>query len=78
VLTMSDAGKFLTRMGYYDALKGAPSKVTGALSWAGGPSDFDYPSLTGEFRVEVGPGSFTKIEPGIGKLLGVLSLQSLP
>ena len=28
--------------------------------------------------IEVGPGRFTKIEPGIGKLLGVLSLQSLP
>jgi uncharacterized protein YhdP len=26
----------------------------------------------------VGPGRFSKIEPGIGKLLGVLSLQALP
>ncbi|MBK7331933.1 MAG: hypothetical protein IPI87_05930 [Betaproteobacteria bacterium] len=29
-------------------------------------------------KVEVGSGQFTKIEPGIGKLLGVLSLQALP
>ena len=30
------------------------------------------------FRIHVGPGRFTKLEPGPGKLLGVLSLQALP
>ena len=34
--------------------------------------------LSGTLAVGVGPGQFTKIEPGIGKLLGVLSLQALP
>ena len=47
------------------------------LSWTGGPGDFEYATLSGQFRVEVGSGRFTKIDPGIGKLLGVLSLQSL-
>ena len=33
--------------------------------------------MNGALRIHVGPGRFTKLEPGPGKLLGVLSLQSL-
>ena len=77
-LAVTDAGRFLSRIGYLDAVQNAPTKVNGTLEWAGAPSEFDYPTLSGAFRIEVGPGRFTKIEPGIGKLLGVLSLQALP
>ena len=38
----------------------------------------DYPSLSGSFNVNVETGQFLKADPGIAKLLGVLSLQSLP
>lgn len=77
-LETSDAGAFLARFGYPDAVKGAATKIDGQLAWSGGPSEFDYPTLSGAFKIAVGPGRFTKIEPGIGKLLGVLSLQALP
>jgi uncharacterized protein (TIGR02099 family) len=73
-----DAGAFLGRMGYPDAIKGAPTTIRGQLAWSGSPTEFDYPTLTGTLRLDAGPGRFTKIDPGIGKLLGVLSLQSLP
>ncbi|MDQ6619349.1 MAG: TIGR02099 family protein [Pseudomonadota bacterium] len=75
---VKDAGAFLTRFGHPGLVQGAPTKITGQLAWAGDPSEFDYPTLTGAFRLEVGSGRFMKIEPGIGKLLGVLSLQALP
>jgi len=77
-LDAKDAGAFLARMGYPDAIKGATATVRGQLTWAGSPTEFDYPTLTGTFAVATGSGRFTKIDPGIGKLLGVLSLQSLP
>ena len=77
-LDVKDAGTFLARIGYPDAVQNAPTRIDGQLEWAGAPHDFDYPTLSGTFRIDVGPGRFTKIEPGIGKLLGVLSLQSLP
>jgi len=48
------------------------------LSWVGSPSDIDYPTLTGNLVLEAAKGQFVKLEPGIGKLLGILSLQSLP
>jgi uncharacterized protein YhdP len=77
-LTTDDAGAYLARFGFPGAVRNAATKITGNLSWKGAPNDFDYPTLTGNFNLESGAGQFTKIDPGIGKLLGVLSLQALP
>jgi uncharacterized protein (TIGR02099 family) len=77
-LDVRDAPAYLGRFGLPDAVKGARTRIEGQLAWNGAPTDFDYPTLGGSFRVNVGPGQFTKIEPGLGKLLGVLSLQALP
>lgn len=77
-LSAEDAGLFLERMGYPVAVLNAPTTISGTLAWTGAPNDFDYPSLTGNFTLVAGAGQFTKIDPGIGKLLGVLSLQALP
>jgi uncharacterized protein YhdP len=38
----------------------------------------DIPSLGGELQLDVQRGQFLKADPGLAKLLGVLSLQSLP
>jgi uncharacterized protein YhdP len=40
--------------------------------------DLDTASMTGGFNVNVEKGQFLKAEPGLAKLLGVLSLQALP
>jgi len=78
VVDVKDAGEFLGRFGWPNAVRGAPSKIEGRLSWNGSPSDFDYPTLSGTFKLRSGAGQFTKVEPGVGRLLGVLSLQALP
>ena len=78
VLDAKDPGGFLARYGYAEALKGAATQIDGQLSWSGAPHEFDFTTLAGMLRVHVGPGRFTKVEPGPGKLLGVLSLQALP
>jgi len=75
---VKEAGEFLGRLGWPNAVKNAPTKIDGQLSWEGAPSDFDYPSLTGSFKLRSGSGQFTKVDPGVGRLLGVLSLQALP
>ena len=51
---------------------------SGSLAWNGAPYEFDATSLTGNISLEADKGQFVKIEPGIGKLLGVMSLQALP
>jgi uncharacterized protein (TIGR02099 family) len=77
-LEVSDVGKFLTRLGYPEGVRRGVAKIEGTLAWAGSPQRIDYPTLTGNFVLDAGKGQFVKLEPGIGKLLGILSLQSLP
>ena len=54
VVDVKEAGGFLRRFGWPDAVKGAPTKIDGQLSWDGAPSDFDYPTLAGSFKLRVG------------------------
>ena len=77
-LDVADIGKFLQRFGYPEGIRRGTAKLEGPLSWAGNPGELDYPSLSGNFIVEASKGQFVKLDPGVGKLLGILSLQSLP
>lgn len=77
-LDITDAGALLDRLGMAGVVRKGDGKVEGQVAWAGSPITVDYPSMSGKFNVNVETGQFLKAEPGIAKLLGVLSLQSLP
>lgn len=77
-LGSSDIGKLLDRLGYPGAVRGGTAQLEGKVGWNGTPADLDYATLTGEMVVEAGKGQFVKVDPGVGKLLGLISLQSLP
>jgi uncharacterized protein YhdP len=77
-MDVSDIGKTLTRWMLPAGVKGGTAKIQGKLSWAGSPPDFDFPTLSGSLDVQAAKGQFLKLDPGIAKLLGILSLQSLP
>jgi uncharacterized protein YhdP len=47
------------------------------MVWRGGPTRIDYPTLNGNLSVDLQHGQILKVDPGVAKLLGVLSLQSL-
>jgi uncharacterized protein (TIGR02099 family) len=77
-LHMEDAGDLLTRFGMVGVVRKGKGNIEGQVSWLGSPITLDYPSMGGSFNVNVETGQFLKADPGIAKLLGVLSLQSLP
>jgi uncharacterized protein YhdP len=77
-LLLSDSGAFLDRLGTRKAIKGGKGVLSGQVSWTGSPFSIDYPSLAGQVNVAIDAGQFLKAEPGAARLLGVLSLQSLP
>ncbi|HET7833137.1 MAG TPA: YhdP family protein [Gallionella sp.] len=78
LLEITDAGKILDRSGYPNTVKKGSGKLAANLSWAGSPADFSYASLDGTLKLDTGKGQFLKMDPGIGKLLSILSLQALP
>lgn len=77
-LESRDVGRLMQRFGYADAVKNGNAQLSGELDWRGAPTRLDYPSLSGKMQLDVGKGQFKKVDPGVGRLLGVLSLQSLP
>jgi len=77
-LEISDAGKILGRFGYPNNVKDGSGKLEGAFSWSGAPAEFSYATLDGTLKLSTTKGQFLKIDPGMGKLLSILSLQALP
>ncbi len=76
-LTVKDAGGALTVMGMPNTMRNGQGKLVGKLSWRGTPFAIDYPSLSGDLKLELDKGQFLKTEPGVARLLGILSMQSL-
>ena len=77
-LDITDGGKLLSRFGMNDVIRQGSGKMEGQVAWVGSPLQPDYPTLGGAFTVNVASGQFLKADPGLAKLLGVLSLQALP
>lgn len=77
-LDVADSGELLARFGMKDVVRRGKGKLEGQVAWLGSPLQMDYASLGGQFTASFESGQFLKADPGIAKLLGVLSLQSLP
>ncbi len=70
--------KTLRRFGQPDTIKGGAANLSGQLSWDGSPHQFETDGLNGSFKLKATKGQIVKMQPGVGRLLGLLSLQSLP
>ena len=77
-LDLHNSGALLARLGMPQAVKGGKGTLTGQVSWLGSPLDLDIRSMGGDVKVLINEGQFLKADPGMAKLLGVLSLQALP
>jgi len=74
----SDVGRMLERFGHAGLVKGGSAKALASATWNGNPTAIDYASLAGRVEVHAADGQFLEIDPGVGKLLSLMSLQMLP
>ncbi|MDD2546045.1 MAG: YhdP family protein [Burkholderiaceae bacterium] len=77
-LDIRDSGDLLTRLGMDKVVQRGRGRIEGQVAWVGSPMSPDYRSMAGQVRLNIEAGQFLKADPGLAKLLGVLSLQSLP
>jgi uncharacterized protein (TIGR02099 family) len=77
-LDIRDSGELLARFGMPDVVRRGKGRMEGQVAWVGAPINPDYRTMTGQLNVNMESGQFLKADPGLAKLLGVLSLQSLP
>lgn len=74
----SNLGESLNELGYVNTIKNGTADISGVLKWPGSPHQFDYTHLTGNFKLDAKNGQILKIQPGVGRLFSVLSLQNIP
>ena len=75
---IKNLGKTLNAVGYPETIKGGEGSVNAQLHWPGSPTQFNPKSLNGDLQLDLKKGQILKVQPGVGRLLGLLSLQSLP
>jgi uncharacterized protein (TIGR02099 family) len=76
-LRSDDLGEWLRHAGFYNALGGAPSDATLALSWPGAPQGFALTRARGSLALDIGAGRMLEVEPGVGRMLGALNLEAI-
>ena len=75
---IKDLGRTLKNVGYPDTIQGGEGVFSGQLQWPGSPHEFNPSGLNGTLQLDMKKGQILKVQPGAGRLLGLLSLQSLP
>lgn len=72
-------GEMLATFGYDSAnIEDGKTRLQIEADWIGMPSEFTLARLDGSLRLKVGKGRFLDIDPGGGRIFGLLSLQTLP
>ena len=76
-LKSESLGALLKDVGILSDLNGAPSDVYFDLNWPGAPQEFSKNFLNGFATVKSGKGRLLNVEPGLGRVFGLLGLDTL-
>lgn len=77
-LKSSNVEQTMRRLDYEPGIVADDASVDLDLSWSGGPAADFMESLDGEVRVRVGTGQLSDVEPGAGRMFGLMSVVALP
>lgn len=73
-----DAGAMLEALGFSRLIESSGTHGRLMLAWPGAPGAFDWAVADGRLDVSVGQGRVLEVEPGAGRLFGLLSLTEIP
>ncbi len=73
-ITLHNAGSLLTQLGVPNDLVETGLQATVKLNWPGSPTDFAIAQAQGDIGIEFDDGRILSIEPGFGRILGVLAM----
>ncbi|KAF1710366.1 TIGR02099 family protein [Pseudoxanthomonas kalamensis DSM 18571] len=73
-----DFGGLFDDLGMKGRLKGGQGSIDFDASWPGSPGGFALASLQGGIGIDARDGQLLQVEPGAGRVLGLLSVAQLP
>ncbi len=69
---------FLDMLGYDQLMRGGKARISGYLSWPGGPADYSKDVIEGKLSIKVEKGAYLEGKPGAaGRILGLLNMNAL-
>lgn len=72
---VEEVGDFLSKMEFTDDIKEAQANIGFFSAWAGTPYQFSLQSINAEIDLELKDGRIASIEPGFGRLLGLIAME---
>lgn len=76
--TSDNVEEMLRAFGFASMFARGKGSIKGNLEWDGLLSDISWGAVQGGLAVEVKQGALVEVDPGAGRLFGLLSLQALP
>lgn len=73
-----DLGRMLQGLGFAGVIAGGQTLAEIDAQWRGAPYAFALERLNGSIDVSVGQGRFLDVNPGAGRIFGLLSFRELP
>ncbi|MCP4129050.1 MAG: TIGR02099 family protein, partial [Gammaproteobacteria bacterium] len=70
-------GELLTMLGFAPNLKQAPAEIEADLTWSGNPRQFNSTDVSGRMEMQIGKGRFLDVDPGLGRVFGLLNISAL-
>ena len=78
VLRSTDVRLTSQRLDYDPGISSGSMEIDLEVGWAGGPRDDFMSALNGNVGVTLGGGRLTEVEPGAGRVFGLMSFAALP
>jgi len=77
-LDSSNVGRTLRRLDFAQGITGESMSVVFDLGWGGGPRSDFLAMLDGDVRIRLDDGQLEEVEPGAGRMVGLISFVALP
>lgn len=77
-LNSPNLGGMMGRLGFASVVQGGSAIASGKVWWAGAPMAISLAGLNAQLAVSVKDGTIVDVEPGAGRMLGILSIPALP
>lgn len=78
VLKSNDVSDTLSKLDYQPIIDSDDLELNIDVKWEGGPNRDFLNELDGKFDVQLGSGQLEEVEPGAGRVFGLLSIVALP
>jgi len=72
---MENFGQFLADLGFTNDLKETRAVLSFTGGWSAAPQQFSLDKLNGQLQIHLHNGRIASIEPGVGRLLGLIALE---